>query len=84
MDIASITEFNGKYGSRLMNKNNQILRARMQSGDISDSLCLYFHDATMFHEQQLINDMEWYEPSEGSSTLRPEPVFGISNESGFD
>ena len=69
MDIASITEFNGMYGSRLMNKNNQISRARLQSGDISDSLCLYFHDATMFHEQQLISDIEWYKefaPSCGS------------------
>ena len=60
MDIASITEFNGMYGYRFMNKNNQIYRAREQSGDISDSLCLYFHDPSMFHEEQLIHDMQWY------------------------
>ena len=69
MDIASITEYNGRYGSRLMSKNNQIKRAREQSGDLSDSLCLYFHDASMFVEEQLINDLQWYKdyaPSCGS------------------
>ena len=60
MDIASITEYNGFYGWRLMSKNSQIRRAREQTGDISDSVCLYFHDPALFHGDVLAKDFEWY------------------------
>ena len=58
MDIASHTTAE-MYGGMLMGKNSQIRRAREQSGDISDSVCLYFHDG-IFSEERLKNDIEWY------------------------
>ena len=60
MDIASITEKETKYGSALMRKNSQIRKARQQSGDLSDSVLLFFHEPSFFSEQRLIKDIEWY------------------------
>ncbi len=70
MDIVSVTEYNGKYGSKFTKKDGQIKRAREQSGDISDSVCIYFHDPSMFHEDVFVHDMDWYKKYKEGHTQR--------------
>ncbi len=60
MDIASITDKDSQYGSALMGKNSQIKRAKQSSGDISDSVLLFFYEPSFFSTQKLLNDIEWY------------------------
>ena len=59
MDIRSITE-RGHYGNALKAKNKQLGNVKRKTGIDSDNVCLYFHDATMFSEEKLIHDMDWY------------------------
>lgn len=51
MDIRSITKKKRHYGSAILQKNAQ-LRGYNERSDVivpADSLCLYFHDASMYH-----------------------------------
>ena len=59
MDIRSITT-NGYYGNALTAKNKQLGNVKRKTGESSDSVCLYFHDSTLFNEAKLLNDMQWY------------------------
>lgn len=59
MDIRSITT-NGYYGNALTAKNKQLGNVKRKTGESSDSVCLYFHDSTLFDEAKLLNDMQWY------------------------
>lgn len=60
MDIASVTTAE-KYGNILMSKNKQLGNVKKKTGLESDSLCLYFHNANSFSEQQLKEDINWYQ-----------------------
>ena len=59
MDIRSITQ-EGMYGGALTAKNHQLGNVKKKTGLIADSVCLHFHDASMFSEERLIKDMNWY------------------------
>lgn len=51
MDIKSITKKKRHYGSAIWSKNSQLLGYNLRS-DVkipADTLCLYFHDASMYH-----------------------------------
>ena len=58
MDIRSITTEN--CGSALLSKNKQLGNVKYKTGIKSDSICLYFHDATLFSENKLLNDIKWF------------------------
>ena len=58
MDIRSITTEN--CGSALLSKNKQLGNVKYKTGVKSDSICLYFHDATLFSENKLLNDIKWF------------------------
>lgn len=59
MDIACITTAE-KYGNILMSKNRQLGNVKKKIGMECDSVCLYFHDANSFSENQLKNDTDWF------------------------
>jgi hypothetical protein len=59
MDIRSITQ-EGMYGGALTAKNHQLGNVKKKTGLVADSVCLHFHDASMFSEERLIKDMDWY------------------------
>ena len=58
MDIASVT--NGTCGSALLNKNRQVLRCAQRLNIECDTVCIYYHEASMFSEKQLKQDIAWY------------------------
>ncbi len=58
MDIASVT--NGTCGSALLNKNKQAIRCTHRLNIECDTVCLYYHEASMFSEKQLKQDIAWY------------------------
>jgi hypothetical protein len=59
MDIRSITQ-EGMYGGALTAKNHQLGNVKKKTGLVADSVCLHFHDASVFSEERLIKDMNWY------------------------
>lgn len=58
MDIASVTK--GTCGSALLNKNKQANRCLQELGVNCDTICLYYHDSSMFSEERLKKNIEWY------------------------
>ena len=58
MDIRSITTKN--CGSALLSKNRQLGNVKYKTGIESDSVCLYFHEGTLFSEDKLLNDIRWF------------------------
>lgn len=58
MDIASITK--GNYGNVLYNKNKQLLRVKEKLGFIGQDLCIFVYDKTMFSEEKLMSDIEFF------------------------
>ncbi len=57
-DIGSITE-NGEKTIRnsIKSKKKQLKNFTKKTGAYSDSLILYFHDKTMFNEQQIVPEL---------------------------
>ena len=80
MDIRSITS-NGYYGNALTAKNHQLGNVKKKTGLIADSVCLHFHEPSMFSEEKLINDMEWYKKHvvEVGSKQRIKHVYVVVN-----
>ena len=60
MDIRSIT-VGTYYGNALMAKNKQLGNINKKTKIKADSLCLYFHDSTLFSEERLLKDIKWYQ-----------------------
>jgi hypothetical protein len=61
MDIRSITG-SGEYVNALVSKNKQLKKynARPDIDEPADSLCLYFHDPTLFSEDKMLYAIEHY------------------------
>ena len=61
MDIRSITG-SGYYGGALLAKNQQIgkYNNRKDIDSPSDSVCLYFHDKSLFSEQKMNKSINYY------------------------
>lgn len=63
MDIRSITTHSSSYVNALTDKNKQ-LKKYNQRADISsrsDSLCLYFHDPSMYSEERMRKSLNSYQ-----------------------
>lgn len=61
MDIRSITSKKRHYGSALRDKNKQLARynARSDVRIAADTVCLYFHDGSMYHPSKITNGVKW-------------------------
>ena len=59
MDIRSITT-SEYYGYALMAKNHHLGNVKKRTGLVSDCVCLYFHEKTLFSDEKMLNDIEWY------------------------
>lgn len=56
MDIRTITENSDNYRNQITSKNKQLKKWLEQNPNSSeDSVCLYFHDSSMFSEQKMNN-----------------------------
>ena len=77
MDIRSITTKNCGYA--LYNKNRQLANVKYKTGVESDSVCLYFHDGTLFSEDKLLNDIRWFKEKlyERGNRQRIEKVYVV-------
>lgn len=53
MDIKSICSNSGFYNNQLNKKNGQLYSWNKQQNDTADSICLYFHDKSMFYEENI-------------------------------
>lgn len=61
MDIRSITENNRHTIRNVLNKkNDQIRRFYNKTGQSSDTVCLYFHDASMYSVEKVKNGIKEY------------------------
>ncbi len=80
MDIRSITG-SGYYGNALMAKNKQLGNVKRKTGFEGDSVCLYFHDAVLFSQEKMINDIEWYKQNviEMGTTQRIKHIYCVVN-----
>lgn len=61
MDIKSITKLKDFYGNAIKAKNEQLLRYNIRE-DVkikSDTICLYFHDSSMYSPERIIEGVEW-------------------------
>ncbi len=61
MDIRSVTG-KGWYSNIFVNKNNQLHRfnAREDVSEKADSLCLYFHDPSLYDEKKMIKSINFF------------------------
>lgn len=61
MDIRSVTKNKTHYGSHLKAKNKQLIKynARDDVEIPADSVCLYFHDASMYHPSKISDSIDW-------------------------
>lgn len=61
MDIRSVTG-KGWYSNIFVKKNDQLRRynARLDIEEKADSLCLYFHDPSLFDEQKMIKSINYF------------------------
>lgn len=61
MDIRSITKKKRHYGSALRSKNTQLQRynARTDVKIPANTICLYFHDSSMYHPSKITNGIKW-------------------------
>lgn len=75
MDIKSITG-RGWYSHALISKDNQIFRynSRDDVEKKSDSVCLYFHDASLFSEKKMIKSINYYKHSRVDGKLPPKYI----------
>ncbi len=53
MDIKSICSHSGFYQNQIKDKNKQLFKWNKQQNDTSDTLCLYFHEKSMFHGENM-------------------------------
>ena len=53
MDIRSVCSNSGFYHNQLKAKNKQLYKWNKQENDTSSSVCLYFHDKAMFHDENM-------------------------------
>ena len=61
MDIRSVTKKKQHYGSHLKAKNKQLTRYNARS-DVrlpADTVCLYFHDGSMYHPSKISVGARW-------------------------
>lgn len=60
MDIRSITENSKTFRNQLIDKNNQLNRfcGREDITENHQTVCLYFHDASMFSEEKILKGYE--------------------------
>lgn len=61
MDIRSVTKKKQHYGSHLKAKNKQLTRYNARS-DVrlpADTVCLYFHDGSMYHPSKISVGVRW-------------------------
>ena len=61
MDIRSVTKRKMHYGSHLSAKNKQLIKYNARS-DVqipADSVCLYFHDGSMYHPSKITKGIDW-------------------------
>ncbi len=61
MDIRSLTQRKRHYGAAISAKNKQLRRYNDRS-DVkisADTVCLYFHDDSMYHPSKITNGMKW-------------------------
>lgn len=61
MDIRSVTKRKQHYGSHLKAKNKQLARYNERS-DVripADTVCLYFHDGSMYHPSKITVGARW-------------------------
>ena len=80
MDIRSI--IGGRvYGNALMAKNTQLGNVKKKTGVISDCVCLHFHDASMFSEEILLRDAEWFKENtkKVGTTQRIKHIYVVVN-----
>ncbi len=61
MDIKSITKKKRHYGSAIWSKNSQLLgyNSRTDVKIPADTLCLYFHDAAMYHPGKIRDGIKY-------------------------
>lgn len=61
MDIRSITT-NGYYGAAILSKNKQLgkFNRRTDIDTKSESLCLYFHDKSLYSEKKMMKSINYY------------------------
>ena len=60
MDIRSITQDNPRgYGGQLRAKNKQLGLYNHKTGNTADAVCLYFHDASFFSEERILNGINY-------------------------
>lgn len=80
MDIRSITS-GQVYGYALFAKNSQLGNVKKKTGIISDCVCLHFHDASMFSEEKLFRDAEWFKnkTTEVETTQRIKHIYVVVN-----
>ena len=66
--IFTILEFNWQLGN-----------VKYKTGVESDSVCLYFHDGTLFSEDKLLNDIRWFKEKlyERGNRQRIEKVYVV-------
>ncbi|MDY5858136.1 MAG: phage minor head protein [Porphyromonas sp.] len=62
MDIRSITSNRRHFGGSLTGKNTQLAKYNKREDVIepADSLCLYFHDPSMFSEKKIERSLNYY------------------------
>lgn len=53
MDIRSVCSESGFYHNQIKAKNVQLYKWNKQQNDTSNSVCLYFHDKSLFHEENM-------------------------------
>ena len=81
MDIRSITKQKRHYGSALRDKNRQLARYNARS-DVhipADTVCLYFHDGSMYHPGRITGGIKWMKKQTSNVNLR-EVVCVLRNE----
>ncbi len=61
MDIRSVTG-RGWYSNIFVKKNDQLRRynARTDITEKADTLCLYFHDPTLFDEKKMMKSLNYF------------------------
>lgn len=61
MDIRSVTKKKQHYGSHLKAKNKQLAKynARTDVRVPADTICLYFHDGSMYHPSKITRGAKW-------------------------
>lgn len=72
MDIRSVTKKKQHYGSHLKAKNKQLARYNARS-DVrvpADTVCLYFHDGSMYHPSKISVGARWLKKQTSNVCVR--------------